>query len=882
MFNAATPSAPLIPGSSNFDTNYTKILEVEKLTDGTCFLEAGTLSNLLNPVNALDAANKQYVDAAVSAGPLGILSTWKYTAVAASTANIDLSTNAPATIDGITLTINDRILLKNQTDTTENGIYIFISTATTLSRSADAAVGVLASGATIYIYAGTTNAGKFFYIPSITSTPPYTINFGSSISANRFGIAVPAGLTTQVQFNSGGVFAGSSNFTYDGTSLTLIPTNKLVLNTIESSNITTTAYLYNNQAGSINVGNSGSSTNVTITGSSGSIAFTSTNVELTGSNSTNQLTPADVIIKSGNYTGTVPTINSGKIYLRPGVSTNTDNGYVSIEGTHSSISITSGLLVVSGGVGIGGNANIASITKILSTANSNSYTSGGLIVSGGVGIAKDVYTSIASTVYIQNTTDSTSNTTGSMIVSGGIGLASGKSIYTNKVTGLSAPTANSDAANKAYVDSYVTNNAAGSNTQIQYNNNGALGASANFTYNGSSVSILNGTESTGVNSGALIVSGGMGLSKNLNIGGVTTINNTTDTTSLGTGALIVSGGASIYKSVIYGTSAVVSLLATGNSTDVSTGILKIAGGIGIQQDLWANIINSNLPIINYGTGADGSFTVSSGDLYLTRDANFINLTINNANTLYPQNNRIYCTGLFFNRTGAIVDASGNDGGDAVDSTPGIAGTAAAMSLGQGAGGVGGALNSVGGNAETVQSFRGNNASPTTAGGSGGTSGNGNAGGVSTIYSGKPSLRSNDVRMSMCGKTQFAASGGSGGGGGSQGAGGGGGSGGGCVWICARTYENLGTIRSKGGRGGKGAGASGGGSPGGGGGSGNGGIIVLAFDSFIALGTIQNGTQAAGAAGTGGTGVASAGSVGNDGYYVYYNARTGVWTGANDT
>jgi len=79
------------------------------------------------PVNTTDAVNKGYVDSSLA----GL--SWKDSAIAATTSNIVLT--GLQTIDGVVLSNGDRVLVKNQTNQVENGIYIVSATA--WSRSAD-------------------------------------------------------------------------------------------------------------------------------------------------------------------------------------------------------------------------------------------------------------------------------------------------------------------------------------------------------------------------------------------------------------------------------------------------------------------------------------------------------------------------------------------------------------------------------------------------------------------------------------------------------------------------------------------------------------------------------------------------------------------------
>jgi len=112
------------------------------------------LTNLADPISSTDAANKQYVDA-LTAGL-----SWKESVRAATTANGTLATAFAngQVIDGVTLVTGNRILLKNQTTGTENGIYTVTAGAPTRATDADA-VGEL-EGAAVFVQEGTVNADQ--------------------------------------------------------------------------------------------------------------------------------------------------------------------------------------------------------------------------------------------------------------------------------------------------------------------------------------------------------------------------------------------------------------------------------------------------------------------------------------------------------------------------------------------------------------------------------------------------------------------------------------------------------------------------------------------------------------------------------------------------
>lgn len=88
---------------------------------------------------------------------------WKQSARVATTANIALT--GLLTIDGVTLAADDRVLVKDQIDATQNGIYD--AAAGAWARSDDANTSSrLNNGAVLYIGEGDTNAEKLYVVTS--------------------------------------------------------------------------------------------------------------------------------------------------------------------------------------------------------------------------------------------------------------------------------------------------------------------------------------------------------------------------------------------------------------------------------------------------------------------------------------------------------------------------------------------------------------------------------------------------------------------------------------------------------------------------------------------------------------------------------------------
>ena len=163
------------------------------------FGSVARIIGLLDPASAQDAATKAYVDSAVE----GLA--WKDSARVASVANINLS--APgATIDGITMSANDRFLAKDQSSSLENGIYIYNGAATPATRAPDASTAAELEQAVLTVEEGT-SAGATYRQTAVNFTldtdPIAWTSFGTAAGAASESSAGVVELATQGETDTG-------------------------------------------------------------------------------------------------------------------------------------------------------------------------------------------------------------------------------------------------------------------------------------------------------------------------------------------------------------------------------------------------------------------------------------------------------------------------------------------------------------------------------------------------------------------------------------------------------------------------------------------------------------------------------------------------------
>lgn len=192
----------------------------------TANITAGTVST--TPSSANDIANKTYVDTLVASGihfhqpvrvesPINLNATYNNGTSGVGATLTNAGTQVALVIDGVTVSVNDRVLVYQQTTQTQNGIYVVTDTGSgstnwVLTRSSDADTYVinsangLSEGSTVFVQEGSTGAGE-----------SYTCNTSGVITFGTTNI-------TFAQISSAQIYSAGTGLTLSGTQFSITNT----------------------------------------------------------------------------------------------------------------------------------------------------------------------------------------------------------------------------------------------------------------------------------------------------------------------------------------------------------------------------------------------------------------------------------------------------------------------------------------------------------------------------------------------------------------------------------------------------------------------------------------------------------------------------------
>jgi len=394
-------------------------VEIRPTGTGQVHVGGFKIESLGAPTASTDAATKQYVDdlaqglaiqapaIVASTGTLATMSGGTVTydnGTAGVGATLTISGSTLTAIDGITLSTDDRIVIKDEATSAHNGIYTYTST-TVLTRATDFDTPTeMAGGDFVFIQQGT-----IYNDTGWVMTDPVTTVGTSDV--------------TFVQFSGAGSFTAGAGLTLTGTEFS-----------VNIDGVTTDI-----QGGNVVVKTSAQFTTPDIG------AATGTSLSATGNVAGGNLTTAGVVSATGNITGGNVAGTTGTFTDVAGSLTTAAQPNVTSVGTLVDLTVTGNV--------DGGNINTGGLVDATGNVNGGNLTSGGVVEVTGNVIGGNVTTAgvVAATGNVSGgnlTTAGNIDTTAGIFNGDGFGIsniAAGNIVGLN-LSGISNGTSNVDIA----------------------------------------------------------------------------------------------------------------------------------------------------------------------------------------------------------------------------------------------------------------------------------------------------------------------------------------------------------------------------------------------------------------------------------------------------